>query len=149
MLPPITSHEVAAMNRERIAQAIEILRAVPKKKFDLGRWADVHGDKRVPESRCLTTACAMGWIASQPQNIAKGLYLQREYDNCAIVWPVYRGAKDFEAAMSWFGITDSTAELLFSPAEYPDDEQTNPRFVIERLELLLASRESTFREMML
>lgn len=119
------------LKRDRIAQAIEVLEYVYEHrahKFDLDTWltlsseeeADLLGkEKPVPVAinGCGTHACALGWIASDPFAIRRGLHV--EFDpsdySCGVL---FHGDSGIRAAMEYFGITEETADLLFLPTYY-------------------------------
>lgn len=144
------------MDYSRVDYAIHVLKTAPKpRKFNLNYWLRLNGEERlryhngdrVALNGCGTTGCGIGWIASDPSVIKEGFYLQVAdvVSNCII--PVYQDEDDLEAAAKYFDIDVTTAETLFYPSYYPPRERRDPKYVIQRMELLLAAGEDVFLEM--
>lgn len=106
-------------------------------RFDLSTWAgtdDIFWEGN-PDLSCGTSACAMGWATTIPEFQELGLHLRKyggmgrlAYTQGAVTF------EHFEAASMFLGITLSEAEYLFSPEEYPENEQTTRLEVIDRID---------------
>jgi len=164
-------------NVARILRTGFFLATIPPQKFDLSSWADHADEidakdqkvlgianmqfqdgqysthtKIAPTSdmlahSCGTTACALGYAGSIPDNIAEGLQLfadvvrikspwQEEWCEIGETWVEYttRNAsgrkvtyKYFGAGAKFFGISLKESEQLFSLAYYDKDENWTPQ----------------------
>lgn len=110
---------------ERLLQVVRVLEELPEeKKFDLETWCV-----------CRTKACAVGWAASDPWFMRRGLRLKKDeapIEGRQYYIPSYRKYKEMAAASVFFRITDEEACLLFSPSRYPSNMR-GKRNVIRRI----------------
>jgi hypothetical protein len=119
------------------------------------RFKHEHGpeDKISLHDRCGTAGCALGWIASDPRAMAKGLAL-KPWVLGGGVTVEFRRWHGEDAGAKFLGVDAAVAELLFLPHtyEYPQDVDkrrgVQPRNVIDRLELLRLVGEKRFLEML-
>ena len=146
------------LRHDRIAQAIETLEYVythRARKFDMGVWltlkyaeraALIEGTEEGKEDSplqvaingCGTQACALGWIASNPYAIKRGLFVGfiPGQQLCEVYFKDQATATG--AARLYFGITEATADMLFMPTYYKHDRgRTTLKAVIARMRCLL------------
>ncbi len=95
------------LHAERLLQVARVLEELPKeKRFSLGVW-----------NKCGSVACAIGWAASDPWFIRRGLKLMDEPDEPHEYYPCYAGEIEEAAAMEFFGLEyDQTISLFFGVA---------------------------------
>lgn len=108
------------MNRERLQRAADTLRALRpviaknhKLHFDLGLWFSGNPKK----ISCGTTACAMGWLSTDPWFKRRGLSLDNYHT------PAYshmgKNYIGFDAARTFFDIAPWNAAQIFEDTNYP------------------------------
>ena len=108
---------------ERLLQVVRVLEELPEgKRFDLRFW-----------NKCGSVACAVGWAASDPWFIRRGLKLAKEEALCDGVQyyePFYNGCYDFMAVKEFFGLASGQASNLFVVTAYKYPTRRN---VIRRI----------------
>lgn len=140
------------MRRDRLEVLVKRLRKVPESKFDLNSWG-IAGKVNGPAPNnnsgekiawCGTTGCAMGWAGTIKQFNKDGFYTVTDgRDNH--LYPYFEGKYSFEAAAMFFEVDDQkVTDRLFDPCYY---EFGTLKAVIERIEMLIASDEETFADM--
>jgi hypothetical protein len=146
------------MNLDNVLLAIDVLQDVPTRKFSMQTWGDFKhthdiGERLNLHDRCGTAGCALGWLASDPRAIRRGLYMVSGYFGFATVR--YREFEDEYAGAKFLGVDSLVGEVLFLPSEYKRDEpedrtrgEVRPRNVIERLNLLAHLGEDRFLDAM-
>lgn len=107
------------MNAKRLLKLADFLDTLPLAKFDFGVIAQQEGKPmraalRAGKTRCGTVGCAIGWM---PAVFPRGLrWDERRYKSYPdVVLRSDPDCIDFAAAATWFGITRSAAEQLFTP----------------------------------
>lgn len=110
---------------ERLLKGAELLEGVPRRMFDMRYWYAARSNHvgpiknpqmhDSPNIECRTTACAGGWMASNPWFRQRGLKLkikQRalEYENADVVYNDLNGS---EALAEFFEIDRVAAYTLF------------------------------------
>ncbi len=100
------------MHINRLIKWADYLETVPPKSFDMRVYA--------MESACGTVACALGHACYIPSFAKEGLRLDLE------IGCVYylNEVEDTEAAMEFFGLSETEAENITLPWNY--DSKTNP-----------------------
>ena len=156
-----------SINVVRILRTAMFLATVPPPKFNLNSWADHEGPIDAADQvklglttlqqgarctikptadqlahTCGTTACALGYAGSIPENVKEGLQLFTSASRSSF-WPIHSPEfgkswvefhthlpsgrkvvyKDFSAGVKFFGITFSESFELFDPDKYSDPEQ--------------------------
>ena len=113
------------LHAERLLQVVRVLDELPKgKQFNLFLW-----------NRCGTTACALGWAASDPWFKCRGLKLEKSFIDVMGLQryrPEYKGSTGFWAATSFFSLAEEDAENLFCPSQYERGKRSK-RNVIRRI----------------
>ncbi|MCY1206591.1 hypothetical protein D3C71_1823280 [compost metagenome] len=114
---------------ERLRTLYSVMAGVPTEKVYMSCWrTSSAGDDRLIGD-CGTSACAIGWACAYPEFQEQGL----GYDTHAGV-PSFQGNLNWHAVMSFFGVSESTADHLFQT-----DEQglVAKRGVLRRIRKLL------------
>ena len=110
---------------ERLLKLAEFLEALPRKRFDYGKFIgeDWQG---APDLSCGTTACALGWAATMPEFRRLGLCVVESgpYTNLGTVKDLKTGETEESAALRIFGLDYHQADWLFIPGF--DDEKQRP-----------------------
>ena len=129
------------MNRERIQDAITMMKDVTHRHFDMTNWQkDPHGhiiQIAQTESElhaCGNTACFAGHLALSPEFKKAGGSASK------IGAPVFNGLLETSAVAEYFGILYELARGLTLPGRnfYPVRfEDVKPEHVIEKLEMIL------------
>jgi hypothetical protein len=83
---------------------------------------------------CGTTACACGIATTVPEFRRAGLKIIRT--DCGAELS-YRGKREFDAAESFFGLSDLEAEHLFYAYSYPESQRKSPMAVVRRIDKML------------
>lgn len=114
------------MHRERLQKAIDTLKALrpiikanKKMHFNLDNWSE-------ESTKCGTTACAVGWLASSPWFTRRGLSLEfdsiDELSNHKLFQPVYkyrhRTVHGYVAVAHFFNINFDDTIYFFDPSKY-------------------------------
>jgi len=106
------------MNKDRIKLAIEILTAIPETHFDIDSefntsFTDERTADKFKEPACGTTACALGWMALDPECQALGFKPDTTTDNilCGIQ---YKGEESASAGAAFFDIDYEKSAALFA-----------------------------------
>ena len=138
------------MNHARLQHLKEILKAVPKKNFDLRTWAGTPSSSLEEDAKlikrgatpvtCGTTACALGWAATDKEFKKAGLHLVKGC--CDIITPTFKDDEGLGAGVSFFDISYGKASYLFDPNFYSKEKPTT-KDVIKRIDELLADGAST------
>jgi hypothetical protein len=118
------------MNIPRLERLILVLERVQTKGrfFDMEHWT----------RRCGSASCAIGWGAVDPVLRRQGLRLESGlYGKWK--FPVFDGARGFNAVSWFFEISGETADHLFTPERY-QQVQVRPEHVIERIREVLQGR---------
>lgn len=127
------------MNSSRLLEAADYLDTVPRQRFCMTTWADGDfcGKQDEPNHKkheCQTSACAMGWLTTDPR--FKRIGLKLGLDNFRSKTPVLGRLKGIDAACKLFGINTSQAWWLFD-ANDPDTEASRenetPKQVARRI----------------
>ena len=129
------------MNRERIQDAITMMKDVTHRHFDMTNWQkDPHGhiiQIAQTESElhaCGNTACFAGHLALSPEFKKAGGSVSK------IGGPVFNGLLETSAVAEYFGIPYELARGLTLPGRdfYPVRfEDVKPEHVIKKLEMIL------------
>jgi len=129
------------IDRERIQNAIAMMKRVTHRHFDMANWQnEPHGhiiQIAQTESElhgCGNTACFAGHLALSPEFKDAGGLVSK------IGAPIFNGVRFVEAVAEYFGITYELAADLTLPDRnfYPVDfEDVKPEHVIEKLEMIL------------
>jgi hypothetical protein len=129
------------MNRERIQDAITMMKDVTHRHFNMTDWQnkDPSYVLRIAQTKselhtCGNTACFAGHLALSPE-------FQKAGGSVSITGaPVFNGVRYAEAVAEYFDITYKLAGKLtlnylhFYPVEFED---VKPKHVIEKLEMIL------------
>lgn len=101
------------MNRQRLELVAEILHNLKlneaNEDFYMGLWRK--------QEACKTSACAIGWAASDDRLVSQGLTLHAPTD-CAFLIPKYKNLEDFAAIEKFFDISEGVADWLFGGDRY-------------------------------
>ena len=121
------------MNKERLLRlARDILPNVPEENFKMITW------------KCGTSACAVGWAASDPQFNEEGFELDKHCEGPLAIFmftPWYEGIGGWSAVENFFGIDFDHAQYLFSDEAYSivdSNERITKEQVIQRIEEFVA-----------
>ena len=130
------------IDRERIQNAIAMMKRVTHRHFDMANWQnEPHGHiKRIAQTEselhgCGNTACFAGHLALSPEFKKAGGSVSK------LGGPVFNGVRFVEAVAEYFGITYELAGDLtlsgqdFYPVRFED---VKPEHVIEKLEMILS-----------
>jgi hypothetical protein len=126
------------MKRKLLLRAAEILKDIPKNRFDLDRWIKgdaeariISGKKVTKEAKCGTIACAGGWLGLTKEFNDRGLkFVKYEgMSNCPTAELVFEKNGEtindaFEALMETFDIGYAQADALFTASgigDYDDE----------------------------
>lgn len=136
----------------------DFLEKLPRKKFDLGEWSRGWDE----ENECGTTGCAIGWAATLPRFVRRGLKLRvapnfsfsGEEKRCSVIYQPKNAARaapmyPLDAAQVIFGIGYEDAFRLFMPSGYASEERTRPATVAARLRKLAARQPRREKEIVL
>lgn len=100
------------MNKHLLQRAVEIIRGIPAKRFDL----DLIANSNNPHN-CGTVGCAIGWLGMNPEFQALGLrtgLMEPGARSCGVLW--HGEYTSFaRAASELFGISLGAAWELFKP----------------------------------
>lgn len=128
----------------RLNHALTVLKAIPKKKFEMGFWMkrnffDKPLNIKIPDNfvnvSCTSAACALGWFASDRTFRRAGL---RWYETANGDGIDYNNHKDQYAGAAFFGLTSREADNLFLPDRYMETtDDITPRHVAERIRKLI------------
>jgi hypothetical protein len=143
------------MHRERLEQAIRVLRAVQANAFHISHWYDefaaavtksTAAQMRIAQGNdCGFVACAVGHMARDPWFNSQGLTLRkREYAGAAFAHTtpeIHGETVTFGRVKEFFEIDRVDAYHLFSASNYcvqcGSAENVTPAHVIARIEELL------------
>lgn len=123
------------IGHQRLAKLATFLYSVPRKHFDIRRWATDGFNASAPA--CGTTACAVGWSAELFKD--DGFYLARPNAFRTTMVPHYHGVTNWEAVTALFGISRRNAVSLFSYFHKPD---IGPRQVAKNIKHFLKTNEA-------
>ena len=129
------------MKTERLQALATLLRSVPTEHFNLGSWRYEDGggetatDEQILNHSCGTTACAIGWACAMPEFKKQGLewgwanplYTEENGDQTA----------GWKAVETFFDITPTEAQKMFSDVYYTSYEVITPTQVADRIEEFL------------
>jgi hypothetical protein len=112
----------------RVAQLLEKLKPTKEKHFSLSGWF-------YQEPKCGTTACACGWVGTDPWFNERGFTLKYTAlgRKGRAAYPRYKGFEDWEAIMQFFRLTKDEAYHLFLGLRYPRKDIDNPKAVARRI----------------
>lgn len=120
-----------SIGRERLAKLAAFLHRVPRKKFDMERWATM--DFNIREQSCGTAACAVGWAAT--------IFKAEQFRLIPSVLSglpktEYKGKENWEAVAEFFSMGRTRAIDLFG-IENDDNLKLGPRQVAKRIKRYL------------
>jgi hypothetical protein len=105
------------MNRGRLSLLAAYLETIPEDHFDMSEWVRLKGasviEGAVPEPKCGTSACALGWACSIPEFNDVGLKLDRVVGAICDAVPTYEHARGYDAAEKFFELTHQQARYIF------------------------------------
>lgn len=111
-----------AVGKKRLLKLADFLDKLPPEKFDFSEIAVQKGKPmrealKAGRTRCGTVGCAIGWMpAAFPRSLrwdeTRGWATRTFPDVCLINEPT---RVDFDAAVTFFGITSADAYWLFQP----------------------------------
>lgn len=130
------------MNIKRINQLIDLLESIPETRFDISRIVDRGLSSPLDSPQCNSTACALGWLTTEPDAKQAGFKLV-PHDYGADV--LYDGLYGLYAGASYLGISKETSARLFGFAgdtnaiySCPNEELITPSDVARELRRLLS-----------
>jgi len=140
-------------HKARLEHLIKILEGVPPGQFEMENWITDTTRRRMlsyleahPEATssdaeaavlakdCGTAACAVGWAMADP------LFRQQGFTCNRYGVPEFCNKENWVAVRSFFGLTEGTANLLFTSTTY--FRATTPKEVIQRIEVYLAQAQA-------
>lgn len=120
------------MNKKKLLKLAAFLRTIPTKKFDMDHWSKTP---EINATTCGTAACACGWgttIFKRYKNPLK-LVLEEDYPGYNPVPIIACGEeRGFDAAATFFEISNNEANYLFWSGDYPSVKIT-PKMVAKRI----------------
>lgn len=128
---------IKVLERVEERQVALRLRGLPSRKFVMAHFAD-RGDRRtvgLSENLCGTSACALGWAATDSQFKRAGLRLwfyHGEPDGMI----VFGKLRNMAAGAKFFGLTGYETDRLFG-VHHGDDV----RYAIRRIESVIEDRK--------
>lgn len=129
------------MRIARLRKLVDLLKALPRRRFDYNRWVgmDWGGSK---DLSCGTTACALGWAATIPTFRRRGLVLADRWGMGCVVLrePNRRELEGVAAAARFFDLLYEHAAYLFIPG--PSDEDATAKQVARKIERFIKERGS-------
>lgn len=121
---------------KRLLKLADILRAVPRKQFDMNQWTK--------DESCGTVACAAGWACMDPGFRRAGLHLVETTNWCGTnLFPALTEADGYVEKNEWralekfFDLTPREAELLFMPGQARYD---TPKCVADHIRKFVRQR---------
>jgi hypothetical protein len=127
--------EGVVMHKDRLLRLAEFLET---KKFNENEMFDLSFWHR--ESKCGTTACAIGWGVEIFKE--EGLILIKDDSPYSIYYPVYKNKGSLHAVMSFFGISEFDFTYLFVDESYSEEDHDNPLAVATRIREFVKEKEA-------
>jgi len=136
-----------SLRLNRLNHLVEVMQAVPPKKFFMGAWMDpdffnkptrVEAPDTFIKVSCTTAACALGWAAMDRQFMLAGLSVVEQSDCGEVRLDSREDLSDGEVGMEFFGLNEDEVDDLFDPDGY--DLYTldvKPRHVISKIKRLI------------
>lgn len=130
-----------AKKYQRLLKLATILETVPKERFNLRFWEGLpteDGMRKVyPE--CGFSGCAIGWAAQDKEFKRAGFKLEASRWDQKYSIPVFKGERAFSAVEKFFGISQDSAEYLFTSSQY-GDKDVSPKAVSRRIRWFVAKK---------
>ena len=132
----------------RLEHFVEVMKAVPKKKFNIDNWReDNHYNEplkvTIPDTfvklDCRSVACALGWAALDKKFRRQGLKWVNKYnmsEGKSTLQLVYKDVTYEKAGGEFFGLDSLETNDLFFPDSY-SEIYVEPKHVVKKIKALI------------
>lgn len=136
------------MRSDRLLLLARVLDGIPERLFDLTSWFTGLGDCDDCDNQydCGTVACAVGWACRVPAFHRLGLSSETR---CGVTEPLYHDPETdpggdntregWDAVEQFFGLSQVSANYLFSSYQYNHGNSARPSDVAARIRDFVAS----------
>jgi len=123
------------MQTEILKEIIECIKRTPDAEFNMERWKSVN---------CSTAVCAIGaYITQHPESELKLELDYTDIHGVKYLKPILGKWEHITAVAEYLGLSFYETEYLFHPWTYPDSRNVTKEEVIERIQKLLVSPNSS------